>query len=211
MTCPRCQRGVSPVDVFCGFCHGRLEASLPDPAPRAATPVLAAPSAPARPPAGEADDDLLAAPPAGFWVRGGAAAVDAFLLALWFGLVWSAAMGATLAGVAGSSDPTALLAAAERSDDLAPVVAALFAGVVLAYLMAFAVFEGATPGKMVFRLRVVGTDGGALGVPRAFLREALGRLAVVATLGIGFVAVALHPGKRGLHDLLGRTQVVRLP
>jgi uncharacterized RDD family membrane protein YckC len=156
-------------------------------------------------------DWAAAAEPAGFWIRGGAFAVDAVILAVWVGVIWAAVMGAAMTGVLDWAEPVVLLAVMERTSDLGPTMAALFAGVLLAYLVAFVVVEGATPGKMLFRLRVLGADGPRVAVVPALVREILGRLVGVATLGVGFALVAFAGSKRGLHDLIARTRVVRLP
>ncbi len=214
MTCPKCQRGISPVDLFCGFCGARAATTRPAPvravrtiaedAGAAAGGLEVALSLPD--PASEAPHQR----PAGFWIRTGAAAADALLVAAWLGVVWSVVVGASMAPMLGWGDPAMLLATMERTGDLLPAVAALFGGVLVAYLVAFVVLEGATPGKMLFRLVVVRQDGSAPRVGRAFVREVLGRLVGVITVGVGFVLVA-RADKRGLHDLMGGTQVVRLP
>jgi len=68
---------------------------------------------------------------------------------------------------------------------------------------------GATPGKALLGLRVIG--GGrrrGLGIGRAFLRVC-GMMVSSAVLGIGFLMVAFTRDKRALHDLLADTAVMR--
>jgi uncharacterized RDD family membrane protein YckC len=68
---------------------------------------------------------------------------------------------------------------------------------------------GRTIGKAVMRVKVVRTDGGRVSIGRAFGRY-LAYLLNWLTFGIGFLVIAFNPQKRGLHDLIVDTQVVRL-
>ncbi|OAH15644.1 RDD family protein [Streptomyces jeddahensis] len=61
---------------------------------------------------------------------------------------------------------------------------------------------GFTPGKRFFRLRVVGVDGGRLGVGRALVRSILLCLAIPALIW--------DRDSRGLHDRLARAVQVRI-
>jgi uncharacterized RDD family membrane protein YckC len=67
---------------------------------------------------------------------------------------------------------------------------------------------GQTLGKVLVGVRVVGPRGETIGYPIA-----LGRLVAsyvsLGLGGLGFLLVALRPDKRGLHDLLAGTRVVR--
>ncbi len=68
---------------------------------------------------------------------------------------------------------------------------------------------GRTIGKVVMGVKVVRTDGGRVSIGRAFGRY-LAYLLNWLTFGIGFLVIALNPLKRGLHDLIVDTQVVKL-
>ena len=68
---------------------------------------------------------------------------------------------------------------------------------------------GRTIGKVVMGVKVVRTDGGRVSIGRAFGRY-LAYLLNWLTFGIGFLVIALSPLKRGLHDLIVDTQVVKL-
>ncbi|SPE49385.1 RDD family protein [Streptomyces netropsis] len=61
---------------------------------------------------------------------------------------------------------------------------------------------GCTPGKRLLGLRVVGEDGGRLGLPRVLLRSVL--------LAIVIPAVIWDRDTRGLHDRLARAVQVRI-
>ena len=68
---------------------------------------------------------------------------------------------------------------------------------------------GQTIGMRAWRLRVVGADGQSLPWPRALLRFGVA-LVALAALGLGFVWCLLDRDRRGWHDLVARSQVVRL-
>jgi uncharacterized RDD family membrane protein YckC len=78
----------------------------------------------------------------------------------------------------------------------------------LAYHVVYWGEGGQTPGKMLMGIRVVRTDGEAIGYGRAFLRW-MAYCAALLPLGLGLVVSFLHPRRRGLHDLVAGTCVVR--
>ena len=80
----------------------------------------------------------------------------------------------------------------------------------LAYFVGFHAGLGATPGKLLFGLRVVRMDGGTLTFPRALARF-LAELVSLAAMGIGYLVAPLHPERRALHDLIAGTRVIRKP
>ncbi len=89
--------------------------------------------------------------------------------------------------------------------------AALVAGamVSLAYHVLSWGRGGQTPGKMLMGVRVVTRDGGDIGYGRAFLRW-VGYFIALLPFGLGLIMVLIHPHRRGLHDLLAGTSVVRV-
>lgn len=70
-------------------------------------------------------------------------------------------------------------------------------------------WEGQTPGKRAFSLRVRHTDGTSLTAWDAFVRCYIGYLALLMTLGIGFLISLRHPNRQGWHDRLADTVVIR--
>jgi uncharacterized RDD family membrane protein YckC len=76
------------------------------------------------------------------------------------------------------------------------------------YLTLFTAATGQTIGKMACGLRVVPADEGTLTVGRALLRVAA-LLASALPVGLGLLPVAFGGARRGLHDRLARTRVVR--
>jgi len=78
----------------------------------------------------------------------------------------------------------------------------------LTYAACFTGVTGQTLGKMLKGLRVVSATGRPPGCPRAFFRAALGSLGVVLAFG-GIVPMFFDPARRGLHDRLLKTRVVK--
>jgi uncharacterized RDD family membrane protein YckC len=79
------------------------------------------------------------------------------------------------------------------------------------YFLAPTALWGVTLGKKIVGLRVVAAgDRGGLGFEQALMRETIGRLLTLATLGAGYLMVAWTPSRRALHDHLAGTRVVSL-
>ena len=68
---------------------------------------------------------------------------------------------------------------------------------------------GATLGKWLMGVRVIGTDGRSLGVVRSLLRAA-GYFISTPFFNFGFVIALFQPESRALHDLIAGTVVVEL-
>ena len=89
-----------------------------------------------------------------------------------------------------------------------PYLFAYLAFLGLTYAACFTGITGQTLGKMLKGLRVVNATGRPPGCPRAFFRAALGSLGVVLAFG-GIVPMFFDPARRGLHDRLLKTRVVK--
>lgn len=78
----------------------------------------------------------------------------------------------------------------------------------LVYVIAPTALSGQTLGKRIVGLRVIRQDGGAdVPLTKVILRETVGKLCTVATLGLGLLPLAW--GKRqALHDYIGGTRVI---
>jgi uncharacterized RDD family membrane protein YckC len=161
-----------------------------------------------------ADTIRLTAPrariPGGFWRRAMAAILDGCIysvLTMPLTFVLGALVGTS--GALSGADPqgqATLGLVVSIGSNLVSMVVAFF------YYGWFYKNKGATPGKMLLRLRVSHADTGTnLTYWRAFGRETLGKILGAILLGIGFLMVALRSDKRGLHDLLFRTQVTYEP
>jgi len=133
---------------------------------------------------------------AGFWIRFAAKMVDGLILGLpfmvtFFYLAFRHARSAT----PGEFDPTMLL------------VQLGFIVIQMIYQIFFVGKYGATPGKMVCKLRIVTGEGDTVGYGRAtgrFFAEMLSGMICY----IGYLMVAFDGQKRALHDHICNTRVV---
>jgi len=78
----------------------------------------------------------------------------------------------------------------------------------MVYFTYFHGITGQTPGKIVLGLRVIRTTGDDMTWGIAFLRW-IGYVISKLVLYLGFVWIAFHPRKRGWHDMIAGTCVVR--
>lgn len=94
--------------------------------------------------------------------------------------------------------------------NIMPLVFLVTWGAIFLATLYFVVFhggEGKTIGKWLLGLRVVGPDQSAVTYSRAFLRWLV--MVAFAPLGLGFLWVLWDSEKRGWHDYLARTRVIR--
>lgn len=75
------------------------------------------------------------------------------------------------------------------------------------YFVVFHGGEGKTIGKWLLGLRVVGPEQSSISYRRAFFRWLV--MVILAPLGLGFLWILWSPEKRGWHDYLARTWVIR--
>jgi uncharacterized RDD family membrane protein YckC len=89
-------------------------------------------------------------------------------------------------------------------------VTAFFAQLFLnaTYTIGFWIGQGATPGKMAVGVKVVMANGLPIEFGATCLRY-VGYLACALTLGIGYLMIAFTAEKRGLHDNIGGTVVIK--
>ena len=92
----------------------------------------------------------------------------------------------------------------------APASTLLGIAVGIAYLVGFWGAQGATPGMMAVGVKITTVDGDPIDFGRAFLRY-IGYWASAITLGIGFLMIAFTRQKRGLHDYIAGTVVIKAP
>lgn len=67
---------------------------------------------------------------------------------------------------------------------------------------------GATPGKMLLGLKIVNQEGSKPSFKSSVLREVVGRVLSVITLGVGYLIALFDKEKRTLHDRLAGTRVI---
>ena len=189
---------------------------IADPAP-AAEPAAPAPAR--REPASRAPRASSPAPDrraastvhvAGFWRRLAAAAIDlAVVLPVAALITWIAA---AISGVhiprANMHGPDFWLDLLLASDPALLMALGLFTAVGCVYLFVFQVTMGRTLGMHVLRLRIIDLWGEAPSNARCAIRTA-GYLAATATLMLGFLWMGFDSEKRGLHDWIAGTLVVK--
>ena len=139
--------------------------------------------------------------PAGFLLRGSAWVIDRLIVGgVWALLVaWGLTAWLTL-----SPGPQDLLA-------LGALAGLLLLWGLLLHAVYFTVFVGGcgqTPGKMLCGIAVVCRDGSPVGYGRAMLRW-VGNALAALTFGLGFLGVLFTAERRGLHDWIAGTRVVR--
>ncbi len=181
--------------------------STPEPAPAAPPPAAAPPPPPPPPPTSwEAPADLTAGPAPG-WVFGGAGErlvayiVDILItgvIVIAIGLVGGLILGA------GAASDSGFLAGAGA-------IVLLFALIIvpLAYFPWFWARDGATPGMRMFGLHVVrDRDGGPISGGQAILRL-IGYWVDGLVFYLGYIWILIDKRKRGWHDLIAGTVVVK--
>ena len=209
MRCPRCHGETGHAAIRCADCGAPLELPAEGPARPLDLPLdldRRGPEAPGRLSPASAEDlssggsaPLLAVPPPGAGLEHRrAASLPRVLAWLVDGLPFALAAAGLVWGL--SATAPALVAQL-----LAVVALASFAYQTLAHALL-----GATLGKRLLHLRVVGPDGQRPGPGRSAWRAAAALLGV-ALLGVGPLLALFTLSGRGLHDLVAGTTVVVAP
>ena len=86
--------------------------------------------------------------------------------------------------------------------------AAAFA-VVPVYMVGMTAYRGQTLGKMTMGIKVVDSEGNKPNLGMVLMRETLGKLVSATVLYIGFIVILLDEHRRGWHDQISKTFVVR--
>jgi len=97
--------------------------------------------------------------------------------------------------------------------EAAGITGPVFAGVLVLFVVYQALshgLSGATLGKRIVGLRLVGPDGNRPGLGRAAFRAVLAAISLLL-LGLGVLLALFTRSGRALHDLLARTWVVEAP
>ena len=131
---------------------------------------------------------------AGFWIRAAASVVDTILLGLIiFPLLTSLYGTGYWLNESFSSGPVDILL-----NYVLPAIA----------VIAFWVYKSATPGKMLFKLKIISVkDGQAPGFGQLIGRYFSYYVSMIP-LFLGFIWVAFDKNKRGWHDKLSSTAVI---
>ena len=139
----------------------------------------------------------------GFWIRFVAYVLDAILLNIAFGVIGAVVGISIFPADTANMDPAVFMSEMGTFQLVALVVTWLY----------FALMEssprGATVGKMVLGLRVVDEQGNRISFLRATGRF-FAKIISSVILFIGFLMIAFTDRKRGLHDIMAGTLVVKI-
>ena len=184
-----------------------LTPAVPPPAPPpAAAPPAPPPAAPAPPSSWETPQDLTAGPAPGYLFGGAGERLVAYIVDILITGVVVTLLAIALALVIGAGVATGadFLAGAGA---VALVIAVII--VPLAYFPWFWFRDGATPGMRIFGLRVVrDRDGGPISGGQAILRL-FGYWIDGLVFYLGYIWILIDKRKRGWHDLIAGTVVVK--
>jgi uncharacterized RDD family membrane protein YckC len=146
---------------------------------------------------------------AGFWIRFVAVIIDGIIMGMVSGIVQFAIIGSAFT-------PMMVPQPGTRPEELigpmlGRIAMASLIGIALAatYEAFFISRLGATPGKMALGLKVVRAGGAPVSLGRAFGRY-FAKLLNNFTLMIGYIIAAFDSQKRGLHDMICDTRVLRV-
>ncbi|MYC29040.1 MAG: zinc-ribbon domain-containing protein [Chloroflexi bacterium] len=189
LTCPRCLQPNRPGSIFCFSCGSRLGTY------EATRPGMD------RLPAFEMGS------PGSFWLRAIAYIADTLVIVLPLVFLW-AILGQPLPESSGTlSDQVS-----QQLTNPTPGFGRLqFLVLVttLIYDTALITLWATTLGKRSFGLYVVRTDGSRVGPGRALARHVLTAVSANFTFGFIFLVAAFRADRRGLHDLICDTVVIR--
>lgn len=143
----------------------------------------------------------------GFWIRFLAYIIDAIILGTVTGIIQFMMVGSffQVPNIQPGDNPFAALA---------PMLAVLGTASLIsmaihcAYETLFIWKLGATPGKMALGLKVVRPGGGPVDVGRALGRY-FAKILSGLILCIGYIMIAFDSEKRGLHDMICDTRVIK--
>ncbi len=143
----------------------------------------------------------------GFWIRVLASILDSIILMVanyvLQVLVWRPLLPAS--PIQPGMQPAEILRAVWGAAGIATLVNMAIS---CCYEAFFVARLGATPGKMALGLKVVRPDGRPVDLGRAFGRH-FAKMLSVMILCIGYIMVAFDSEKRGLHDMICDTRVVK--
>jgi uncharacterized RDD family membrane protein YckC len=180
--------------------------AAPRPAPMPPAPMAPAPMPvpPAPAPAYFGEEAPIEGEPAGFWIRFLAFMIDYVIVGFLMAIIWAPTFFVSFRAAASGEGPGAFAM-------ILPFLSFLLGTAVgLGYNLWFPATRGATPGKKMLGLRIVREDGEEpLGWGTAFMRL-VGYMVSGFILYIGFFMIAFNPEKKGLHDMIAKTRVLKV-
>ncbi len=137
---------------------------------------------------------------AGFWIRLLAYVLDSLLLGVIIMVIYIPA--GFIIGPMAMRNPGLAMA-------ITSLVFLLVSVLSILYILYFWAVKGATPGKKIIGLKIIREDGvEPMGWGKAALRL-LGYILSGMIMYIGFIMIAFTDRKRGLHDMIAGTLVVK--
>jgi uncharacterized RDD family membrane protein YckC len=143
---------------------------------------------------------------AGFFIRGLAFFLDLAILSVLFLILLRAGnfgMSTALKGLYLESSSAELIRL------LLGIYPAVAFSLFFTYFTFFVAYGGQTPGKMLFRIRVLTKDQQPLTGWKAFLRTSGYFISSFLLLGLGFLVIIIHPQKRAVHDFIAGSAVLK--
>jgi uncharacterized RDD family membrane protein YckC len=147
----------------------------------------------------------------GFWLRFVALFIDGIIVGIPTGIVALLLMGGSMMNLARLGDnpsPEETISAMLPMFGAIAVLNLVIIVLDCGYHTFFLVKYGATPGKMAMGLKVIRADGTGLTVGRAIGRY-FAKMLSAMILYIGYIMVGFDAQKRGLHDMICDTRVIK--
>ena len=142
----------------------------------------------------------------GFWIRLAAFAIDR-VIAYLIAAAIAAAIG--LSRTSGEIDPNVQQDVTISLETINYSFLLLVWGIWTAYSFILTSIWGQTVGKRIVGIQVVDANGNVPPWHRVLLRELVGKFVSEAILWIGYIWISFDENKRGWHDFLGGSYVVR--
>lgn len=144
----------------------------------------------------------------GFWIRFAAFVVDRIITYVIAALI---AAGIGISRTSGQTDAVPAESISVAFDNINYSFLLLVWGVSTTYGVILTALRGQTIGKMLLRIQVVDANGSIPPWHRVIAREVLGKFASEIIIWLGYIWIGFDQRKRGWHDYLGGSYVIRKP
>ena len=144
----------------------------------------------------------------GFWIRFAAFVVDRIITYVIAALI---AAGIGISRTSGQTEAVPAESISVAFDNINYSFLLLVWGVSTTYGVILTALRGQTIGKMLLRIQVVDANGNIPPWHRVIAREVLGKFASEIIIWLGYIWIGFDQRKRGWHDYLGGSYVIRKP
>lgn len=144
----------------------------------------------------------------GFWIRFAAFVVDRIITYVIAALI---AAGIGISRTSGQTEAVPAESISVAFDNINYSFLLLVWGVSTTYGVLLTAMRGQTIGKMLLRIQVVDANGNIPPWHRVIAREVLGKFASEIIIWLGYIWIGFDQRKRGWHDYLGGSYVIRKP